>query len=103
MEQLLTLIERLTRRALVLAGLMAALVCTAGCGAGARRADAPAAPRPGAAFREPPTLRSHDGVLRATLTVRRRRVWVAGARVWAKVYDGSFPGPTLRVRPGDTL
>jgi FtsP/CotA-like multicopper oxidase with cupredoxin domain len=23
--------------------------------------------------------------------------------VRAKVYDGRFPGPTLRVRPGDTL
>jgi FtsP/CotA-like multicopper oxidase with cupredoxin domain len=54
-------------------------------------------------FREPPTLRSRHGVLRATLPVQRRQVFVAGARVWAKVYRGSFPGPTLRVRPGETI
>jgi suppressor of ftsI len=57
----------------------------------------------GAALREPPVLRSRHGVLRATLPVERRVVRIAGARVRAKVYRGSFPGPTLRVRPGDLI
>lgn len=107
-------VRRHARPALVFASLVMGLAPTAGCGAGARHGDpapvvrpaalaAAAAPRAGAAFREPPTLRSRDGVLRANLSVRRQRVLVAGARVWAKVYRGSFPGPTLRVRPGDTL
>jgi FtsP/CotA-like multicopper oxidase with cupredoxin domain len=54
-------------------------------------------------LREPAELRSHGGVLRATLPVDQTAVDVAGARVRAKVYGHSFPGPTLRVRPGDTL
>ncbi len=57
----------------------------------------------GRPLREPRELRSHDGVLRATLPVDESEVGVAGARVRGKVYDRSFPGPTLRVRPGDTL
>jgi suppressor of ftsI len=57
----------------------------------------------GRPLREPRELRSHHGVLRATLRVDDAVVDVAGARVRAKVYDGRFPGPTLRVRPGDTL
>jgi suppressor of ftsI len=48
-------------------------------------------------------LRSRHGVLRATLPVERRVVRIAGARVRAEVYRGSFPGPTLRVRPGDLI
>lgn len=57
----------------------------------------------GRPLREPRELRSHEGVLRATLRVDDAVVDVAGARVRGKVYDGRFPGPTLRVRPGDTL
>jgi hypothetical protein len=48
-------------------------------------------------------LRSHNGLLRVTLPVDETAVDVAGARVRGKVYGRSFPGPTLRVRPGDTL
>jgi suppressor of ftsI len=57
----------------------------------------------GRLFREPPVLRSRHGVLRATLTVDDTVVDVADARVPAKVYKRSFPGPTLRVGPGDLL
>ena len=57
----------------------------------------------GRPLREPAELRSHHGVLRATLPVEEKVVEVAGARVRGKVYGGSFPGPTLRVRPGDKL
>jgi FtsP/CotA-like multicopper oxidase with cupredoxin domain len=57
----------------------------------------------GRPLRQPPELRSHNGVLRATLPVDERVVDVAGRRVRGKFYRRSFPGPTLRVRPGDTL
>jgi FtsP/CotA-like multicopper oxidase with cupredoxin domain len=80
------------RRAAVVAALIAAAALSA-CGGQQQRP----------AFREPPVLRSHNGGLRATLRVEERPVEVAGAIVRAKVYRGTFPGPTLRVRPGDTL
>lgn len=57
----------------------------------------------GRPFREPAELRSQHGVLRATVPVDETVVEVGGARVRAKTYRGSFPGPTLRVRPGDTI
>jgi FtsP/CotA-like multicopper oxidase with cupredoxin domain len=78
----------------------------AGCGGHSGRASSPAsrhASERGATLREPPVLRSRHGVLRATLPVERRTVPIAGARVRAKVYRNAFPGPTLRVRPGDVL
>jgi FtsP/CotA-like multicopper oxidase with cupredoxin domain len=60
-------------------------------------------PQAGQPFREPVELRSHDGVLRATLPVEETVADVAGARVRGKFYSGNFPGPTLRARPGDVL
>lgn len=55
------------------------------------------------ALREPSELRSHDGVLRATLPAEETAVNIAGSRVRGKFYARSFPGPTLRVKPGDTI
>jgi FtsP/CotA-like multicopper oxidase with cupredoxin domain len=60
-------------------------------------------PDRGRPLREPPVRRSRHGLLRATLTVADRVVDVAGTPVRAKTYDGGFVGPTLHVRPGDTL
>jgi FtsP/CotA-like multicopper oxidase with cupredoxin domain len=57
----------------------------------------------GRPFREPAVLRSRHGILRATIAVDNMVVNVAGAPVRAKTYRGSFPGPTLRVWPGDTI
>jgi FtsP/CotA-like multicopper oxidase with cupredoxin domain len=97
------------RRTAAVAGLAASAVLVAGCGAAVppRGPDSPAvrsaALASSGALREPPTLRSRNGILRATLPVQRRRVRVAGTRAWAKVYRESFPGPTLRVHPGDTV
>lgn len=54
-------------------------------------------------FREPPRIRSHDGVLRTTFTTRRTTFDVAGARIRGYSYQGRFLGPTLVVRPGDTI
>ena len=67
---------------------------------------APAAafsPQGGRAFEEPPVLRSRSGRLRTTFTVQKGRVTIAGAQVRGMSYRGDFIGPTLRVRPGDTI
>lgn len=52
---------------------------------------------------EPAELRSADGVLNVDLESSRQRVTIAGRDVNALSYNGGVPGPTLRVRAGDTL
>jgi FtsP/CotA-like multicopper oxidase with cupredoxin domain len=59
--------------------------------------------RDGAPLRDPPQLVSHGGLLRVRLDVERRRVDVAGRKLWALTYDGHYMPPTLRIRPGDRL
>jgi suppressor of ftsI len=60
-------------------------------------------PHRGGAFREPSVIRSRNGRLTATFRVAQRRFDVAGVPVRGKSYRGTFIGPTLRVRPGDTI
>jgi suppressor of ftsI len=60
-------------------------------------------PQLGRAFDEPAVLRSRGGRLTTTFRVAERRFDVAGQPVRGKSYRGSFIGPTLRVRPGDTI
>jgi suppressor of ftsI len=57
----------------------------------------------GRPFAEPKELRSSGGVLRATFTADDQAFDVAGASVRGKAYEGTFIGPTLHVRPGDTI
>ncbi|MBH0024457.1 multicopper oxidase family protein [Salinibacterium sp. SWN248] len=57
----------------------------------------------GNAFTEPVELRSSDGVLTVDLESSPQRVSIAGRDVNALSYNGGLPGPTLRVRAGDTL
>ena len=52
---------------------------------------------------EPEVRASSDGLLDTTLTCRVQSVPVAGQTAIMNVYEGSAPGPTLRVRPGDRL
>ena len=54
-------------------------------------------------LREPEVLTSADGRLDLTLTAALTDVTVAGAQVRALTFNGSLPGPTLRVRPGDRI
>jgi FtsP/CotA-like multicopper oxidase with cupredoxin domain len=54
-------------------------------------------------FVEPAVRASRDGLLDTTLTCRVQSVQVAGQTAIMNVFEGSAPGPTLRVRPGDTL
>lgn len=52
---------------------------------------------------EPQTLRSAGGVLAVELLASVATVQVAGRAVTALGYNGTVPGPTWRVRPGDRL
>jgi FtsP/CotA-like multicopper oxidase with cupredoxin domain len=69
-------------------------------------AGAPLAPEPGAPGRKlvaPAVYASHHGVLNVTLVASEKRVTIAGRRVLAKVYNGSFTAPTLIASPGDLV
>ena len=52
---------------------------------------------------EPEVRASQDGLLDTTLTCRVQSVPLAGQTAIMNVFEGSSPGPTLRVRPGDRL
>ena len=58
---------------------------------------------PNEAFVAPPELRSSNGVLDVALTASSSMIpWGTGKR-YALTYNGSVPGPTLRLHPGETL
>ncbi|MGD9891067.1 MAG: multicopper oxidase family protein [Dehalococcoidia bacterium] len=63
------------------------------------------APRAAAAepLTQPEVRTSRDGLLDTTLTTSVQPVAVAGRTAIMSTYEGSVPGPTLRVRPGDRL
>ncbi|MGK4585482.1 multicopper oxidase family protein [Kitasatospora sp. HPMI-4] len=79
----------------------------------ARPAAAPSADSPdssaglptgsGRPLRNPPELVSRDGVLKARITVSRRKVAVGDRELFALTYNGSYMPPTLRIRPGDRV
>jgi FtsP/CotA-like multicopper oxidase with cupredoxin domain len=58
---------------------------------------------PGQALAEPPVLRSSGGLLQVRLEAAESRVPIAGRDAGTLAYNGSLPGPTLHVRPGDRL
>ncbi len=98
------------RSALGLIGAGGATMALAGCGmrtGGGASVRTPSNPNPGGTsdsrLAEPEMLRSRDGVLEAVLTAAAGMVpWGSGER-YGLTYNGAVPGPTLRVRPGDTL
>jgi suppressor of ftsI len=56
------------------------------------------------AFFEPQVLTSHDGVLRLDWNAHVGPAVIAGKRVDnAQTFTGTYPGPTLNVKPGDTI
>ena len=75
----------------------------AAAGALARIPVAGAATTRGLALTEPPVLRSAAGLLEVTLRAAAVQLPWAGGTRYALAYNGSVPGPTLRVRPGDRL
>jgi FtsP/CotA-like multicopper oxidase with cupredoxin domain len=95
------------RNAIVLGGLGAAALAAGTTGWLAQSARQPAGHRlrpaaTGAGLRQPPLLDSRDGRLAVELTAGPG-VRLAGRDTRALGYNGSSPGPTLRVRPGDEL
>lgn len=52
---------------------------------------------------ESPTYRSQNGVLKLSLTAEEQMIDYQGTKRWAITYNGVFPAPTLRVKPGDEL
>lgn len=60
-------------------------------------------PKAGLPLRDPQELVSRDGVLKVDLVARRGRIMVSGAPVVAQPFNGQFVGPTLHLRPGDTI
>ncbi len=57
----------------------------------------------GESFAEPEVLRSQGGRLEVRLEAAMGAHEVAGRRARTLGYNGGVPGPTLRLRPGDTL
>jgi suppressor of ftsI len=57
----------------------------------------------GLPFAEPPELVSENGVLEAELVSAPRELDVSGLKVRGEAYNGTFVGPTMRVRPGDQM
>ena len=58
---------------------------------------------PNAPLAEPEIRRSVDGALRTNLRVTYAYKDIGGYRLFLRTYEGDLPGPTLRVRPGDTI
>ena len=99
--------EPMTRRsALTLGGIGAAFVIAGGAGLVSvwSTRSAPLSPATtGTELAQPALIRSTSGVLEVTLTAAPSAVDIGGTTVNAVTYNGSLPGPTLVVRPGDTL
>ena len=54
-------------------------------------------------FPEPSEVVSEDGVVQVQLTAEEAQIELAGTPVAARVYNGAFVGPTMRLNPGDKL
>ncbi|MEI2817248.1 MAG: multicopper oxidase family protein [Microthrixaceae bacterium] len=89
-----------TRRQVLLAGSAGAALALNACSGSAEKTPVV---RPGAPFAQPEVLSSSDGRLEVTLTARAGMVPHGDGTRFAYTYNGTTPGPTLRVRPGDTL
>lgn len=59
--------------------------------------------KPGAPLTEPEVRRSVNGVLETVLRCRYSYLNVGGYQLFMRTYEGMSPGPTLRVKPGDTI
>lgn len=91
------------RRGLVARFAVAALVALLVAQAGAVAGPVQAAIRP-TRYSEPPVLKSRNGVLRVTFSPQLGTAIVNGRTVYGmKTFTGTYPGPTLRIKPGDTI
>ena len=70
----------------------------------AQAADPPPwQPVSGLPLQEPQQLHARNGVLKVTLDAELRTISVSGSDVVAQPFNGRLIGPTLHVRPGDTI
>ncbi|WP_238581595.1 multicopper oxidase family protein [Demequina aestuarii] len=83
-------------------GLGIAGVTSAGFRSGVSATNVPGGAA-AASWAEPAVLASSDGVLTCELAVAERPVDVGGGSARMLTYNGTVPGPTLHLRPGDTL
>ncbi|MCE0486332.1 multicopper oxidase family protein [Ornithinimicrobium sediminis] len=65
--------------------------------------DSGLSPVEGGEVVEPEVLRSQDGVLELQLDAAMTTHRLAGREATTLTFNGAVPGPTLRVRPGDTI
>jgi FtsP/CotA-like multicopper oxidase with cupredoxin domain len=72
-------------------------------GSGAFGASRLLAAEPSGTFFEPAVRRARNGRLHTRLLVSEAEVPIALRPARSRVYESSFPGPTLEVRPGDLL
>ncbi|WP_010202089.1 multicopper oxidase family protein [Salinibacterium sp. PAMC 21357] len=98
------------RNALILGGVGVASVAVGGTGfvitqgrSSGSTSGTVAGTVAGKSLVEPTEFRSADGLLSIDLETAPQRVTIAGRDVNALSYNGGVPGPTLRVRAGDTL
>ncbi|MFG2898754.1 multicopper oxidase family protein [Streptomyces zaomyceticus] len=96
--------SKISRRTVLKAFPVAGLAATSG-GLGAGRPATASAPFPQPVVLDSPPLSGATSPLDAhTLDVRFTEVFVPGCGpVTTRTYNGTIPGPTLRVRAGDTL
>lgn len=91
------------RTALTLGGLGLLSTAVGGGGLFWQRSPSTLDALTGAALQEPEVLRSRAGFLDVRLEAAAGSHEVAGRRATTLGYNGGLPGPTLRIRPGDTL
>lgn len=92
---------------------LTAMLLLAACAGATVNGPAPAATEAGASADSTPgssasasvtsELTSSNGALSVTLTAAETQVPYQDGTRWAMTYNGTSAGPTLRVRPGDTL
>ena len=92
----------LGRRQAVVLGLAGTGAIAVGAG-GLLFSRSPFRPQAGGRLKEPENLRSQDGALKLRLEAAPAQAMVGGRVASVVAYNGSLPGPTLRLRPGDRL
>lgn len=90
------------RQALLLGGLGVAATAAAGAGL-IWTLSSREPPVTGGELTQPPEERSTNGLLQVRLEAAPGQILLAGRQAAALGYNGSIPGPTLRLRAGDVL
>lgn len=100
-------VSRKLCRAMAISCVLAGLVVAAGCAQNRNPACAyttiDTKKYGGKTFRSPRAIRSAGDVLRTPLTLQYAHNTIGGCPVMLRNYDGYLVGPTMRVKPGDTL